>query len=322
MKTTTKSTKTAKTIKAKNQDELNELMAKQCSFSEAVKGVKDELKRIYPEDVFLCFSAEHGENGKAGMASVNHFGNEDLTRQLITLLMTRDSFVLDTIQKAWLGWILIQDPKNKSEAFIRVFNAVIDYAKSKGLDTSDIHYIDERQKPEYEIGQNLKKADNLEMYLTILEKEQQRVKSYMNPANRITLLNAEIKRLRRAGDMAMVAHKTVELNSILDAEKERKEKEKRKAENLAKKREAARKATAAWVEKCRLKREEKEEAARKAEQAELDRQQGYKQFQPGKAAKKKMQKIAERQAERNARKKKGKEGDSFRTVKNACSLGR
>ncbi len=311
---TTKATKTktkSKKVKAKTQDELNELMAKQCSFSEAVKGVKDELKRIYPEDVFLCFSAEHGENGKAGMASVNHFGNEDLTRQLITLLMTRDSFVLDTIQKAWLGWILIQDPKNKSEAFIRVFNAVIDYAKSKGLDTSDIHYIDEHQKPEYEIGQNLKKADNLEMYLTILEKELQRVKSYMNPANRITLLNAEIKRLRRAGDMAMVAKKTVELNAILDAEKERKEAEIRKAEwrkkmlvNLAN----GRAIRAANLEKKK--------------QAELDRQRGRQQFQPGKAAKKKMQKIAERQAERNARKKKGKEGDSFHAVRNACSLGR
>ena len=313
METTTKTKTKKKTIEAKTQDELNEIMAKQCTFSEAVKGVKDELKRIYPNEVFLTFSAEHGEQGRQGVVSVNHFGDTELTRQMLTLLMTQDKFVLDTIQKAWLGWIMLQDPKGKSNAFVKLYNAVLAYADTKGLDTSNVLHGDTSKKPEYEIGQDLKKADDLEAYLTILQKEQERGQSYMSPSTRITMLNAEIKRLRKAGDLDMVAKKTLELNAILDAEKARVEKEKRDAENRKRALENLAKGRAIRTANLERKR-----------QADLDRerQKGRQQFQPGKAAKKKQQKIRERQAERNARKKKASESNDFHIVRNACSMGR
>ena len=319
--TKSKATKTktkSKTVKAKTQDELNELMAKQCSFSEAVKGVKEELKRIYPEELFICFAAEHEKPGSNnGVVSFHEYGDEDLIDDLGTLAMKHDMRACKFIQNAYLNWMMDQSPEGKSEEFNRIRDSVLLYAQSKGYDITKFKY---HKKIQYQLGQSIDPAD-AEIVLSLLEKEIERVKQMRSPLNTITLLKAEIKRLKKQGDMTMAAKKQVELDAILDAERLRKEAEIRKAENLAKKRAAAKKATAAWVEKCRLKREEKEEAIRKAEQAELDRQRGYQQFQPGKAAKKRMQKLAERQAERNARKKKASEGNTFHAVKNACSLG-
>lgn len=107
METTTKATKTktktkTKEVKAKTQDELNEIMAKQCTFSEAVKGVKDELKRIYPNELFICFAAEHKEpGGKNGVASFHEFGDQGLIDDLGTLTMKTDQRAAQFIQNAY-----------------------------------------------------------------------------------------------------------------------------------------------------------------------------------------------------------------------------
>lgn len=310
METTTKATKTktkTKAVKAKTQDELNEIMAKQCSFSEAVKGVKDELKRIYPNELFICFAAEHEQpESKNGVASFHEFGDQDLIDDLGTLAMKIDTRACKFIQNAYLNWMMDQSPEGKSEEFNRIRDAVLLYAQSKGFDISKFKY---HKKIQYQLGQSIDAADT-ELVISLLEKEIERVKHLRNPMNVIALLKAEVKRLKKQGDLATAAKKQVELEGILSAEQERIDAERRKAETLAKKRAALDKARAA-------KQEKKERELKAKEMAERGRQQ----FQPGKSAKKRLQQQRERQAERNARKKKGKEQDDFRMVKNACSLG-
>lgn len=299
-------------------EEFTDQFKMECSFTEAVKGIKDELKRLYPEELFICFAAEHEKPGSQnGVICFHEFGDQGLVDDLGWTTMQHDMRAMQFIQNSYLNYIMRQNPDNLSEELNRIRDSVLVYASVKGLDISGFKFAN---KIQYMLGQSINRGD-VEEVITLLEKEIDRVKKMRDPVTLITKLNAEIKRLRKAGDLAGVAKKTIELNTILDEEKKRKETEIRKAENLAKKRAAARKATAAWVEKCRRVREEKEEAARKAEQAELDRQRGRQQFQPGKAAKKKQQQIRERQTERAARKKKGKEQDDFRIVRNACSLG-
>lgn len=202
----------------------------------------------------------------------------------------------------------------------KLHDAVIDYVSNMGIDVSEYKrmIVPEKSKFVHTMGQKIEFGDNIEEHITELEKELERVKAMRNPETRITMLQAEIKRLRKQGDLQAVANKTIELNKVLDEAKAKREKAERDA-LIHKMRVAnAAKANAAYVEKCRLKREAKAEAERKAKEAEERRKRGQNQFQPHKAAKAKMQKIAERQAEH--KKKKSSEGGSFQITRNACSL--
>lgn len=298
---------------------LNTEMAKMCSFSEAIKGFKDELKRIYPDELFICFAAEHETPGtNTGLISFHEFGDEGLIDDLGTLAMKNDKRAAQFIQNAYLNWMMEQSPEGKSEEFNRIRDAVLLYAQSKGYDITKFRY---HKKIQYQLGQSIDASD-AELVISLLEKEIERVKSLRSPLNVITLLKAEVKRLKKQGDFSMAAKKQAELEEILTAEQRRLDAERKKAEQRKHNLETLEKARATHRANLEKRRKEKEEAERKAQQAELDRQKGYQQFQPGKAAKKKQQQIRERQAERNARKKKGKEQDDFHIVRNACSLGR
>lgn len=290
-------------------EEFTDQFKMECTFTEALKGVKDELKRMYPDELFICFAAQHEKpGGQNGIIAFHEFGDQGLIDDLGWMSMQHDKRALQFIQNAYLNFIVRQEPENLSEEMNRIRDSMLLYASIKGLDISGYKFF---RRIQYQLGQTINRSD-VEEVITLLEKEIERVKKMRDPLNSITMLNAEIKRLRKAGYLAGVAKKTVELNNILDEEKKRKEKEKRDAENRKK-----------ALENLAIGRAIRKANIEKKRQAELDRQRqkGYKQFQPGKAAKKRMQQQRERQAERNARKKKGKEQDDFRIVKNACSLG-
>ena len=338
-KTTKKSTKKAVGVVQEGEERptvILDVHDPDTTVHQVLKDLKLALQACFPKSCMIYYASDEVPGSKdSRLNSFGEYGDKKLIDCIGTDLVHTDGHALDFCRNVFMNEILSLERKDINPVTAQLHDAVLDLAKGLGLDCTGIQYylrrtavsqlVDDclekgksvdtiedsmRQKPQYEIGQNLRKTDDLEAYLTILQKEEERVRQYMNPANRITLLNAEIKRLRRAGDLAMVAHKTIELNNILDEEKKRKETEIRKAEN--------RKVALENLAKGRAIRTANIE---KKKQAELDRQKGYKQFQPGRAAKKKMQKIAERQAERNARKKKGKEGDNFHAVRNACSLG-
>ena len=140
------------------------------------------------------------------------------------------------------------------------------------------------------------KADLSEQTITALQDIIKDLRKHNTDETRVLLLKSEIKRLKKAGRLDVMAIREQELRELEQSIEKKKLRHKQQIEALVKARAA------------------KAEKKRKRLQAEKDRNRQQPNFQ--KLAKKKMQKIAARQAERNQRKSAGSGGD----VVKSCSM--
>ena len=244
---------------------MEELTKDNLPFNEAVKGIKQELKKMYPQSNVLIMGSNPVDKDNT-MIVYEYIGSEE------------------QIQVA-----LVQSMHSSGEA-VRLVNKALQIF---------LHSCD---------------VNEAEQAITAFQDLIGRCQQRMDPDLQTRLIKAEIKRLRKQGMLELMRIKEKELSDLLAQVEARKAEAEKKARQRARRLEILEKARAVFIANCEQRRLDREKA-------EKDRQKGRMQFQPGQAAKRKQQKLRERQAERNARKKKASEGNNFHAVRNACSLG-
>ena len=280
-------------------------------------GAIKELYRRYPQSHMCILGCNlKSTNGEEAVYS-NYYHECGSPKMIDTAAVDcclEDTRVAAHYRNVFLTW-MVNASRSELNTLVsrRLHDAIVDYARELKLNISGLTYYcsgdeAEDKKPAYihTMGQTLNYNDDVEAHISELEKELARLRDLRNPATLTRVLTAEIKRLRRAGDLEGVARKTVELNKILDAEKKRMDDERHKKEVYQMKVKQAAMAREAKLQK-KLKAEEQKriEAEKDIERERQRRQQASRNA----AIKARQQKKAEEQAERKKRKRKAKEGD-------------
>ena len=280
-------------------------------------GAIKELHRRYPQS-HMCIIGCHPKSINSKEAVYSNFYQECGSPKMVDTAAVdcclEDTRVANHYRNVFLTYI-VNASRSELDTLVsrRLHDAVIEYARELKLNTSGLTYFcsgkEEEKKPAYihTMGQTLSYNDDVEAHITELENELARVRELRNPATLTTLLYAEIKRLRKAGDTNGVARKTVELNKILDAEKKRMDEERHKKEVHEMKVKQAAMARAAKLQKKLKAEEQKRIEAEKDIERERQRNQ---QAARNAAMKARQQKKAEEQAERKKRKRKAKEDEA------------
>lgn len=302
------------------EEELKD-MGKNMDFADALHATKEALETAYPNSRFLMFGADHhpDENGKPKrIALVTKHGEWVDLEKLGVDISKLEPALADFCRNVMLTEMVnipVETFKHRIPAAMH--DAILDYAVYMGLDTTGYKFCRDTRRwrgllPEYP---DKKKSESdgttckvsvtdtphvmgqkvapvfLEAHITQVKKELSRLLKMRDPLTLIVMLEAEIKRLRRAGNLTEAKEKEAEIQKIL----QKKANKDRAIENLKKAREV------------------KAENKRKREQQERDRNRQQPNF--AKMAKKKMQKIADRKAEK--KKKSASGGDD--KVK-SCSM--
>ena len=288
--------------------------------SEAEKvmvGAIRELHRRYPQS-HMCMIGCNPKSNDGKEAVFSNFYHECGSPKMVDTAAVdcclEDTRVANHYRNVFLTYVA-NASRSELDTLVsrRLHDAVIDYARELKINTSGLTYFcsgdeAEDKKPAYihTMGQTLSYLDDVEAHISELEKELARVRELRNPATLTTVLYAEIKRLRKAGDLEGVARKTVELNKILDAEKKRMDEERHKKEvHEMKVKQAAMAREAKLQKKLKAEEQKRIEAEKDIERERQRRQQASRNA----AIKARQQKKAEEQAERKKRKRKAKEDD-------------
>lgn len=281
-------------------------------------GAIKELHRRYPQS-HMCIIGCHPKSINSKEAVYSNFYQECGSPKMVDTAAVdcclEDTRVANHYRNVFLTYVA-NASRSELDTLVsrRLHDAVIDYARELKINTSGLTYFcsgdeAEDKKPAYihTMGQTLSYSDDVEAHISELEKELARLRDLRNPATLTRVLTAEIKRLRKAGDLEGVARKTVELNKILDAEKKRMDEERHKKEVYQMKVKSAAMAREAKMQK-KLKAEEQKriEAEKDSERERQRRQQAARNA----AMKARQQKKAEEQAERKKRKRKAKEDEA------------
>ena len=263
------------------------------SFTEACDALKKALQHRYPTCGYMYFGFEPIASGRGYTAINGGWGDQKTLETAGTDIVLRSRSAENFVHDVFLNYMLSIDKSEfKTEASRSLHDAILDYADSRHVDTGGIERFYKKQSREKQ--QNVvMDTEAVASRIKMLEDEIKSLKRELDPGKEVAVIKAIAKRMRRAGDIAGAAKKEAEVQAILDREQ-------RKRENKQKR-----------IENCRLAREAKVRNKQKREQAERDRQKAQQQFNPHKAAKAKMQKIRERQAERAASKKKASESKAW-----------
>lgn len=281
-------------------------------------GAIQELHRRYPQS-HMCIIGCHPKSINSKEAVYSNFYQECGSPKMVDTAAVdcclEDTRVANHYRNVFLTFIA-NASRSDLDTLVsrRLHDAVIDYARELKLNISGLTYYcsgdeAEDKKPAFihTMGQTLSYNDDVEAHISELEKELARLRDMRNPATLTRVLTAEIKRLRKAGDLEGVARKTVELNRILDAEKKRLDDERHKKEVHEMKVKQAAMAREAKLRKRLKAEEQKRIEAEKDTERERQRSQ---QAARNAAMKARQQKKAEEQAERKKRKRKAKEDEA------------
>lgn len=289
--------------------------------SEAEKvaiGVMKEMHRRFPQSHMCILGCNQKSNdGKEAVYSnfYHEYGSPKMVDTAAVDCCLEDTRVANHYRNVFLTYIA-NASRSELDTLVsrRLHDAVVDYARELKLNTSGLTYFctgkeEEDKKPAYihTMGQALNYTDDVEAHISELEKELARLRDLRNPATLTRVLTAEIKRLRKAGDLEGVARKTVELNKILDAEKKRIDEERHRKEVHQQRVKQAAMAREAKLRKKLKAEEQKRIEAEKDVERERQRSQ---QASRNAALKARQQKKAEEQAERKKRKRKAKEDEA------------
>ena len=304
-------------VKSAAQMVAENMAEKQVGVHDYMQQVKRYIKEHYPEARLVYFAAtkEVVNDDKDNTYSCGRISSSKKEAdKMLTHIALGDEGAYYMLRNAYLDTVLNMPTKKLSQAEIPLRNAIIDLAHSLDLQCDAMKV--ERQKHEedkpkdklHKMGMDVKPAD-IEIHISELREEIVRLQRLVNPVTRIQLIKAEIKRLTRCGKFDMARDKQQELIDLEAELEQKKARDARKKEVLEMRRAALVKAREALAEKRKRKK-----------QQEADRQRNQ---QPNfaKMAKKKMQKIKERQAERNQRKSAGNGGDKVKSCSMLSNVG-
>ena len=270
-------------------------IARMASFETTVDAFMVFLHKYWPKNSLVFYGMDVTTKAE-GVACFSAVGEEDLMYEIAGRMANKEPAARMFLLQSFCKWMLTTKQTELSAPELQIQRALEEW-----MDTPT-RQIYNQQLHAYRLGDTVS-WEQLEMRITDVEADLQRLRNMRRGSDIITRLTAEIKRLKKAGDMRTAAAKQAELERILEDIEKQRVKEQLKAEQRRKNLEQ--------LAEARRSKERKRLARIKAEE---DRQRGYKQFQPGKAAKAKMAKIKERQAE-----KKRKSAGGGETTVRSCS---
>jgi len=264
-----------------------EAVVRMASFETTVDAFMVFLHKYWPNNSLVFYGMDVTTKAE-GVACFSAVGDEELLYDIAGRMANKEPAARMFLVQSFCKWMLSTKQTELSAPEIQIQRALEEW-----MDTPT-RQIYNQQLHAYRLGDNVS-WEQLEMRITDVEADLQRLRNMRRGSDIISRMTAEIKRLKKAGDMRTAAAKQAELERILaDIEKQR-IKDQTKAEQRRKN-----------LEQLAEARKSKERKRLARKRAEEERQKGYKQFQPCKAAKAKMQKIKARQAEK---KKKSAAGD-------------
>lgn len=262
----------------------SEIAKSNITLGELMKEVKSDAKALYPNAAMFVACAEPF-NGNSIIYTVSEFGDSQLVIDALMGAMKNDERAMRHIQSAYMNYVCELKPERLSSAANDVRNAVIDYAEYLGKDIGNAK--------KYQPQANNRKTQpvgnliELEQRITEAEAELKRLKQMRQPANIIKYLEAERKRLTRAGRLEEAKAKTQEIEAVERAERTKKI----RLDNLVKAREKA-----------------AENRAKRKKQAE---QAKHPQVQFNIIASQRLKQMKRDKAERAKSKKKAQEGKTY-----------
>lgn len=273
---------------------MSKLDIENMSIQEAMAAIKKALQHRYPGCgmMYFCYSLE----GANRTSSFGAFGDPKELDCCGTDIVLKNKPAADFVFDVNCNYIMSQTSQVMDTAQKKkLHDAVLDYAKSIGLNTNGIPYMSRTKQTDSEVNDLKNKVGDVEAIAARIKMLQDEIKCLersLDPNAKIATLKALAKRMRRAGDIIGAHEKDMEAAEI--------------QESIERKKAAA----AQRLENLKLARAKKVELKKRREQAEKDRQKAQ-QFDPHRAAKAKMKKIKERQQERAASKKKASESKEW-----------
>lgn len=256
------------------------------TLGELMKEVKNNVKQLYPHAAMIVACAEPFQ-GNSVIYTVSELGENDAVVDALVNAMKIDERAMKHYQSAYMNYVVELDPDKLTGPANAIRNAIIDYADSLGKDTNGVKKSQQSAK---EKPKSVGTLIELEQRITDTEAELKRLKQLRQPANIIKYLEAERKRLMRAGRLEEAKAKTQEIEAVQRAEQAKKT----RLDNLAKAREKA--------------AEMREKRKKQAEQAK------HPQPQFNVIASQRLKQIKRDKAERAKSKKKGQEGKVYSNI--------
>lgn len=263
---------------------MNEINVTALSFEDALEAIRKALQARYPSCGLLYVAYSNVNNNRISTCGI--FGDQATIETAGTDIAMRNKHVADFVHDVFCNQSLSFQSQGLSHTEKVLHDAVLDYAKYRGLDTNGLSYYARKEvKAEESTSQSINTTDAIAARIKMLQDEIKSLTRTLDPTVQAQTLRALAKRLRKAGDISLAAAKDKEAEAIL-LQAQRKEQVK-----------------LARIKAAEHARQAKVIKKQKLIQAEIDRQKAH-QFNPHAAAKAKMRKIRERQAERAATKKK------------------
>ena len=221
---------------------------KNLTLSETMKGIKVELMKRYPESCFVYFACEPIPGSKNKRASYGEYGDPSDIQDMGIDLVQYDNRAKKFCRDTTLSEMANLRPEDfNHEIPARLHDAMLDYAIFLGTPIKGQYCRDhpkfrsllteQNNKYVHKMGQSVK-MEELEIHISELKEEINRLEKLRSPLNMYMLIESEIKRLNKAGKIEEAKSRKEELENIKEKHRKSAELKNKRIEQCAKMRQA------------------------------------------------------------------------------------